>query len=433
MLVPTYNHQTLNLDLPSQFDGKNLLALPALVDPHVHFRTPGAEHKENWISGAQAAIAGGYSTVFDMPNNTPAIINHESYIMKHEVIDKQLSKANIPLNYYLYLGATPNNIEEIKNISISQFPNIVGVKLFMGASTGDLLVDKIEDQEKIFQACAENDLVLAVHAESEAVIQENNKTIKQYNNVQDHSKMRPREAAIVAVSQALTLAKKYDTKLYICHVSTKEEVELIKQAKLEGVKVYAEATPHHLFLSEKDYNHLGTLGQMNPPLRTIEDQKALWQAILDGTIDTIGTDHAPHTLEEKARTYPASPSGVPGLETTLPLLLNEYKNGLPFRSSPDLMKNNIRSNTNYLSSTNLQTEAKEGKISLEKIVNLTHFNIQKIFGIPETNDWTIVDLDLEKEVKNENLKTKCDWSPFAGIKLQGWPIVIVLKNKIYLI
>ncbi|MFZ2190389.1 MAG: dihydroorotase family protein [Candidatus Magasanikiibacteriota bacterium] len=395
MLISTFNKKTIELNLPQRFEGKNLCALPALIDPHVHFRTPGAEHKENWQTGAEAAIAGGYTTVFDMPNNTPVITDHQSLTEKKELINKQLTEANIPLNYYLYLGATPNNYAEFAKCK----NEIIGVKLFMGASTGDLLVDKIEDQEKIFQVCAENNLILAIHAESEKVITNLRFDIPD-PLITDHSKIRSREAAIEAVSQAISLAKKYNTKLYICHVSTIEEVEIIKQAKTEGVKVYAEVTPHHLFLSENDYNRLGTLGQMNPPLRTKDDQIALWEAILDGTIDTIGTDHAPHTLEEKIKPYPNSPSGVPGLETTLSLLLNEY---------------------------NL------GKISLEKIVELTHVNIQKIFNIPETNDLVIINLELKKEVKNENLKTKCGWSPFAGMKLQGWPVATILDKKTYLI
>ncbi|HBU06988.1 MAG TPA: dihydroorotase [Candidatus Magasanikbacteria bacterium] len=394
MLIKTWNNQTLELDLP-EIKG-NLLALPALIDPHVHFRTPGSEHKENWQTGAQAAMAGGYTTVFDMPNNSPSTISTLALEHKKKIIDKQLDEINIPLNYYLYLGATPNNYTEFAKCK----NEIIGVKLFMGASTGDLLVDKIEDQENIFKTCAELNLIVAVHAESEAVIKNNNVTMGQCNNVKDHSKIRSRDAAITAVSQAIKLAQKYNTKLYICHVSTKEEIELIKQAKLESIKIYAEVTPHHLFLSEDDYNHLGTLGQMNPPLRTKNDQKALWQAILDGTIDTIGTDHAPHTLEEKAKPYPNSPSGVPGLETTLPLLLNEFKNG---------------------------------KITLEKITELTHFNIQKIFNIPETNDLVIIDLDLEKEVTNENLKTKCGWSPFVGLSLRGWPIATILNQRVIIL
>ncbi|KKS13117.1 MAG: Dihydroorotase [Candidatus Magasanikbacteria bacterium GW2011_GWA2_41_55] len=200
------------------------------------------------------------------------------------------------------------------------------------------------------------------------------------------------------MTQAIELAKKYGTRLYICHVSTAEELEIIKQAKKQGVKIYAEATPHHLFLNESAYEKLGTLAQMNPPLRSPTDCAALWQGIGDGTIDTIGSDHAPHTLEEKSELYPASPSGVPGIETTLPLLLTAHR---------------------------------AGKITLEKIIELTRGNPQKIFNLPKNNDQIIVDINMEKEVKNANLKTKCGWSPFAGWKLVGWPIAVIINNKTF--
>lgn len=339
----------------------NLVALPALIDPHVHFRTPGGEHKEDWITGAKAAIAGGVTTVIDMPNNAPSITDHRSLINKQKIIEEQLQQINIPLKYYLYLGATADNWSEFAKCK----DEIIGIKLFMDASTGNLLVDKLEDQEKIFKTCAELKLLLAVHA-------------------------------VTSTKRAIELAKKYHTKLYICHVSTNEEIDWIRQAKKDGLEVYAEATPHHLFLTENDQKRLGTLGKMNPPLRTTEDQKALWMAVLDGTIDTIGTDHAPHTLAEKAVPETQAPFGVPGIETSLPLLLNAYN---------------------------------EGKITLEKIVELTHTNPMKIFNLPETGDKVEVDLDLIKEIKNENLKTKCGWSPFNGWKLKGWPIKIINHNS----
>ena len=385
MLIKTWNNQEIDLPIEIANTG-DPVALPALIDPHVHFRTPGAEQKENWITGTEAALAGGVTTVFDMPNNNPAVIDYQSIINKKQIINEQIKLTGKQLNYYLYLGATPNNYTEFAKCK----NEIIGVKLFMGASTGDLLVEKLEDQENIFKTCAELDLVLAVHAESEEIIKANSSQFTANSlKTSGHSKIRSREAAVKAVTQALSLAKKYNTKLYICHVSTKEE---ITQAKSEGVTVYAEVAPHHLFLTENDYERLGTLGQMNPPLRTISDQIALWQAITNGIIDTIGTDHAPHTLEEKSKTYPNSPSGVPGIETLLPLLLNAYH---------------------------------EGKISLQKIVELTKFNIEKIFNLPPNNDWVIADLNLEKKVENKNLKTKCGWSPYSETKLKGWPIMTV--------
>ena len=393
MKLNTYNNQFIEFNLPTELTGKNLIVIPAVIDPHVHLRTPGAEHKENWETGAQAAISGGITTVFDMPNNNPAVVDEKTFYNKKQIIDEQLKKINIPLNYYLYIGATGDNEEEIIKLKDS----VIGIKLFMGASTGDLLVADRTKQEKIFQLAAELDLVLALHAEDETEIQK--QKVNFINpSISDHSKIRSREAAIQAVKDAIEMAQKYNTRIYICHVSTHEELDLIRTAKKTGIKVYAEATPHHLFLSENNYKYLGTLGQMNPPLRTTADQEAMWQAISDGTIDTIGTDHAPHTLGEKVKNYPDSPSGVPGMETVLPLLLNAYH---------------------------------ENKISLEKIVELTKTNIEKIFNLTPNHDWTIIDLDLEKEVKNTDLKTKCGWSPFAGQKLRGWPIAVVINNKLY--
>ncbi|MFH1790220.1 MAG: dihydroorotase [bacterium] len=374
-------------------DGSSLTIIPALIDPHVHFRVPGQEHKEDWMSATQATIAGGVTTVFDMPNNNPSVIDRTGLNEKKSIINKQLFDCDIALNYHLYLGATANNADIYESVK----KDIVGIKIFMGSSTGDLLVDKKQDQARIFQMASRSGLVVAVHAEDEQIIK--NEQLKYKNsNVQDHSKIRHRQAAIKAVSRAIELAKQYDAKLYICHVTTAEEIEIIKQAKNKGIKVYAEATPHHLFLDESHYNKLGTKAQMNPPLRTASDCRALWQAINDGVIDTIGTDHAPHTLQEKNAPYLQSPSGVPGIETCLPLLLDAYNKGI---------------------------------ITLEKIVELTHTNINKIFGLTNNNDKVIVDLNLIKEVKNENLKTKCKWSPFNGWKLKGWPTYTILKNQVY--
>jgi len=364
-----------------------------IIDPHVHFRTPGAEHKENWESAATAAVAGGVTTVFDMPNNTPSITNEQTLNEKIELVKKQLADTDIPLHHYFYLGATLDNLDEIEKCK----DKIIGVKIFMGASTGNLLVSKNEIQEKIFRKCAELSLVVAVHAEDDEIINEQKLKYPQ-PTIFDHGKIRPDIAAQSAVARAVDLAKKTGAKLYILHASTALEIELIRQAKQEGVSIFAETTPHHLFLDESAYKTLGTLAQMNPPLRTQSDITALWQAIADGTIDTVGTDHAPHTIAEKNLPYPQSPSGVPGIETSLALLLNAYNNG---------------------------------KISLEKIAKLTSQNTQKIFNLPKNNDWVIVDLKKTNIIKNENLKTKCGWTPFINWQITGWPIYTILNNKIY--
>ena len=391
MKITTYNNQTIDVNLPEKLSGNNLIAIPAFIDPHVHFRTPGAEHKEDWITGSAAAFAGGVTTVIDMPNNNPPAIDYASLVSKKKIINEQVAESGRALKYYLYLGATPTNWIEFEKCR----DEAIGIKLFMGASTGNLLVDKLADQEKIFAEAARLDMLVAVHAEDEASLLPLPEGELEGGGVKIHSKLRPRSAAVKAASQAIALAEKYGTRLYICHVSTKDEIGIIKAAKTRGVKVFAEVAPHHLFLNQSAYEALGTRAQMNPPLRTPEDQNALWQAINEDVIDTIGTDHAPHTLEEKAKPYPASPSGVPNIESYLALLLNAYN---------------------------------QGKISLEKIVELTHINPQKIFKLPKNNDWVVVDLEKEKIIKDEDQKTKCGWSPYAGMKLKGWPVAIITKT-----
>lgn len=392
MKIKTYNHQTIKLNIDDD-NAENYLVLPALIDPHVHFRTPGAAHKEDWQTGSAAAIAGGVTTVFDMPNNTPSITNLDLLEEKIKIIDEQLQNSDIKLHKYFYLGATENNLAEIEKCR----NKIIAVKVFMGSSTGDLLVDKLAAQEKIFTKCAELGLMVAVHAEDELTINTNKNNFSD-PTIFEHNKIRNTEAAATAVKNAIDLARKTKAKLYILHVSTSAEVALIRAAKDEGLTVFAETTPHHLFLDENAYKALGTLAQMNPPLRTKIDQEALFEALNDGTIDAIGTDHAPHTLAEKAATYPASPSGVPGIETYLPLLLDAYHNG---------------------------------KISLSKIADVTHHNIEKIFGLKPNQDYVVVDLEEQKIIEAKNLKTKCGWSPFAGWKLKGSVKYTILNNKIY--
>lgn len=372
----------------------NLTILPAAIDPHVHFRVPGAEHKENWKTGASAAISGGVSTVFDMPNNTPPCTTYENLMAKKKLIEAQLHDVGIPLRYYLYLGATQNNIPEI----LKAKNEIIGVKIFMGSSTGDLLVTDDQALDRVFQLCAQQDLMVSVHAEDDAIIQEN---LKKHINATDpalHSVIRDPKAAIAATKRAIGFAEKYNTRLTILHVSTAEEVELIRDAKKESLLVYGEVTPHHLFLNETDYKQWGTLVQMNPPLRTAKDQQALWKGIADDTIEMIGSDHAPHTLEEKAKPFGKTPSGIPGVETTMPLLFDAHSKGL---------------------------------ISLKKIVDLTRKNIETIFNLPHQDDVMLVNLDQMHTIEKEKLKTKCGWSPFVGRTLKGKIIYTIVKGKVF--
>jgi dihydroorotase len=383
-------------DRSERVDASGMLLLPGLIDPHVHFRVPGGEHKEDWKTAAQAAIAGGVTTVLDMPNNTPACITRELLEEKRRLIDAQLKEVGIPLRYGLYLGASERNLSEIENAE----GLYVAVKVFLGQSTGDLLMSDPDAFADVCRSAASRGAIVAVHAEDERTMQENKKQFS-HDDLRDvavHSKIRGRNAAIAAMTQAIATAKRYGTKLYILHASTKEEVELVRAAKRDGVQIALETTPHHLFLNEHAYATLGTKAQMNPPLRTPEDQDALWEGLRDGTIDTIGTDHAPHTLQEKAKPYGEAPSGVPGIETLLPLLLSAHR---------------------------------DGKISLERIVAVTRTNAEKFFRLEPNDDVVLVDMETPRTVMGARLKTKCAWSPFEGRTLVGWPVCTITSGRVF--
>ncbi len=397
MKIKTYDDSFIDLPLSGITPEANLVALPALIDLHVHFRCPGQEYKEDWRTGALAALAGGVTTVCDMPNNVPAITTMDLLQQKIRLVTEQLAVAAIPLRHYFYFGATVDNLEEIRQARADK--NIIGSKVFMGSSTGNLLVKNRDDQRRLFALSTELNLPLALHAEDEATI-EQNKTTFPHPTLADHSLIRSPLAAARALESALELATEYKNTIYVLHTSTAAEMELLRQAKKSGIKVFAETTPHHLFLTSDDYDRLGAKAQMNPPLREAADQAALWEAVLDGTIDTVATDHAPHTLAEKNVAYPGSPSGVPGIETMLPLLINAYH---------------------------------EGMISLRRIVELTHTNPQTIFNLPETSDWVVVDLNATKTIQDASLKTKCGWSPFSGRTLTGWPIATILDDTVFTI
>jgi len=373
---------------------EGLTALPALIDPHVHFRTPGATYKEDWISGAKAAIQSGVTTVFDMPNNTPSCTTLQELQNKHALIQNQLEEAGIPLRYHLYFGADRRHYREIPKVK----DYAIGIKIFMGCSTGDLLIDDMASLNEIFKMAADHDMLISVHAEDEPTIQQNK---KKFVDVQDpliHSKIRSRQAAALAVEKALNLAEKHRARLCILHVGSKEELSLIRAAKAAGITVYAETSPHHLFLVVDDYLKWGNLVQVNPPLREKEDQDALWEAIRDGTIDYLGTDHAPHTLEEKKLPYGKAPSGLPSIELLLPLLLHAVN---------------------------------QKKIDLNTLVKITRKNIETIFRLPPNDDLVLIDLNRIREVQDEGLKTKCGWSPYRGRVLQGWPVCTIIQGRVF--
>lgn len=335
---------------------QKLIKLPGLIDPHVHLREPGATQKEDFETGTKTAIAGGFTMVLDMPNNPISTISPEAVQQKMD-----LAKGRIYCDVGFHFGASRESIqyfEEVKN-------KVFGLKVYMNQTTGDLLMEDDKVLEAVFSSWPKEKPVM-VHAEGETL------------------------------QKAIILAKKFDKRLHVCHVSLEKEIEQIRAAKKDGMQISAEVTCHHLFLTNKDIERLGPYGMMKPPLESTEDQGALWQGIMDGTIDMVASDHAPHTKEEKQGEKPAF--GVPGLETTLPLLL---------------------------------TAVNEGHLSIERLIELTSTNPRKIFGAPEQKD-TYVEVGTRESyiIENDSLQTKCRWSPFAGMKVTGKIKKVVLRGQL---
>lgn len=326
-----------------------------------------------------------------MPNQEPPCTSIAAMKKKRKVIDAQLAQVKIFLRYQLYLGLETGKMNEMQQADTP-------IKIFMGSSTGNMLFNDEDLLDEAFRIAAEKDLLIAVHAEDEGTICENRKNYFKNLSPISHSEIRTPAAASKAVDLAIRLAKKHGTRLYLLHISCEEELHLIRKAKKEKVYVFAEATPHHLFLNEEVYHDLGCKAQVNPPLRKKKDVEALWRAVDEGIIDMIGSDHAPHLLSEKEKPFPEAPSGIPGVETTLPLLLNAHQ---------------------------------KGKISLEKIIELMHRAPQKLFRLQPNDDLVLVDLAHRKTVEEKELKTKAKWSAYTGLVLQGWPMYTILKNQIY--
>lgn len=383
------------VDLVDNFEGEaqeildcsEKFILPGAIDPHVHFRTPGQEYKEDWDSGSRAAVAGGVTTVFDMPNNSPATISEERLIAKRELI-----KNKSWVNYGLYIGATADNAAQLSAVR-----GVCGVKVYMGSSSGDLLVSEKAQVENIFKQV--DDKILCFHAETEALLGNPAGVLLP----EMHSRLRPPAAALDALSFVLDMAEKYQRRVHICHVTTAGEAELLKKRK--SALISAEVTPQHLFLDESVYERLKNYAKVNPPLRKSFDREALWQALKDGVIDMLATDHAPHTKAEKERDYFDAPAGMPGLDTMLPLLLNEVC---------------------------------VGNMTLMEVVRVTSYNAARRFGLAGRGeiisgaaaDLVVVDMDERKKVDNADLKSKCGWSPFEGWGLRGWPYATLVNGKI---
>ncbi|MGL5035026.1 MAG: dihydroorotase, partial [Microcystaceae cyanobacterium] len=289
-------------------DGTGLTLLPGVIDPQVHFREPGLEHKEDLNTASRACARGGVTSFLEMPNTNPLTTTQAT-------LDDKLQRAAAKslVNYGFFMGATPENLPDLRTANPA-----CGIKIFMGSAHGALLVSQEETIEPIF---AEGTRLIAVHAEDQARIIERKKLFAGISDPAIHSQIQDEECALNATKLAIKLSEKYQRRLHILHLSTGIEADYLRHHKPAWVT--AEVTPQHLLLNTDAYAQIGTLAQMNPPLRSPQNNEVLWQALLDGVIDFIATDHAPHTLEEKAKPYPHSPSGMPGVETSLPLMLTQ--------------------------------------------------------------------------------------------------------------
>jgi len=382
---------SLDCEADRVIDAAGKYIFPGLIDPQVHFRDPGLTHKEDLKTGSMAAAAGGITTFFEMPNTNPSTITLEKLEKKYKVASEKCIT-----NFSFFFGATNDNIEEIKKMD-----NTCGLKIFMGSSTGDLLVDDDEALDRIFSCC---DKIIAVHAEDEEILKEAEKKVSK-DSFANHPDARPVEAALKATTKAVNLALKYKKRLHVLHLSTAEEVEFLRKHKSSGL-ITAETTPQHLLMHAPNiYNEIGSFAQMNPPIREKYHQKELWAGLKDGTIDCVATDHAPHTFEEKALPYGQAPSGMPGVQTSLTLMLNEVANE---------------------------------KINLEDVVKWMAENPAKLYNIKGKGflkegydaDITIVDMDCEKTILNENMYSKCGWTAFHNTTTKGWPIITIVNGNI---
>jgi dihydroorotase len=371
----------MEADVVINAEGKYLL--PGLIDDQVHFREPGLTHKGEIYTEAKAAVAGGITSYMEMPNTSPAAVTHELLEQKYARA-KDVSLAN----YSFFMGTTNHNLAELLKVDETM---VCGVKIFMGSSTGDMLVDDPEALEAIFR---EVKTLIATHCEKDPLVKQNQaEIVAQYGEDIDasyHPKIRSEEACYLSSSFAVSLAKKHGTRLHILHISTAKELELFDaNIPLVQKKITAEACVHHLWFSEEDYARKGNWIKWNPAVKKSSDRDAILQAVLDNKIDVIATDHAPHTIAEKEQSYLKAPSGGPLVQHSLNALLQLYK---------------------------------QGKISLEKIVEKACHNVAILFEIDRRGyiregfyaDLVLVDLNQSYVVSKENILYKCQWSPFEG-------------------
>jgi dihydroorotase len=374
------------------FDATGLTVLPGVIDTHTHFREPGLEWKEDLESGSRAAVLGGVTSVFEMPNTDPAITDAGG------LADKLArARGRMHCDHAFYVGATPDNARHLGDLE--RLPGCAGVKVFMGSSTGSLLVAEDVDLRQVLRHARRR---VAVHAEDEACLIDRRPLVR-LGDWTSHPLARPPCCAIKATERILAIASELGRRIHLLHLTTAEEIELVAGHKDIAT---VEVTPQHLtFAAPPAYERLQGLVQMNPPIRDEGHRAGLWRGLAQGVVDILGSDHAPHTLEEKARPYPGSPSGMPGVQTLVAVML---------------------------------THVAEGRLTLERFVDLTSAGPQRVFNLAGKGrlavgwdaDLTLVDLKAKRTLRHADMATRVGWTPFDGMEATGWPMATLVRGRI---
>jgi dihydroorotase len=374
------------------FDASGLTVMPGVIDTQVHFREPGLEWKEDLESGSRGAVLGGVVAVFEMPNTEPTTTDPDALADKLE-----RARDRMHCDHAFYVGGTHENAAFLGDLE--RLPGCCGIKVFMGASTGTLLV---QDDEGIEQVLRHINRRAAFHSEDEYRLADR-RPLARTGDWTSHPEVRDAQSAIQSTERLVRLAKALGKRIHVLHVTTAQEIEYLAAHKdVASVEV----TPQHLTLTAPDaYERLKAYAQMNPPIRTAEHRAGLWAGIANGVADVIGSDHAPHTIEEKSRPYPASPSGMPGVQTLLPIML---------------------------------THVAEGRLSLERLVDLTSHGAHRIFGMADKGrlavgydaDLTVVDLNARRTITHGQMATRSGWTPFDGFEAKGWPMATIIRGRV---
>ncbi len=391
----------IDVKADQEINAEGLHLFPGFIDDQVHFREPGLTHKGNIYTESRAAVAGGITSFMEMPNTVPNTLTQKLLADKYKIASE-----NALANYSFYMGASNDNLEEVLRTDVN---NVCGIKVFMGSSTGNMLVDNPRTLENLFER---SPMLIATHCEDEATIKKNLDYYKYLLGEEIpiglHPKIRSEEACYLSSSMAVKLAKRHNTRLHILHISTEKETHLFSNSvPLDQKRITAEACIHHLWFTENDYKTLGNLIKWNPAIKTTQDRDGILKALLDDSIDVVATDHAPHTIDEKTKSYMQAPSGGPLVQHALPALLELYH---------------------------------QGKISLEKIVEKMAHNVAICFQIEKRGyiregywaDLVLADLNKPWKVAKVNLLYKCNWSPFEGVVFQSKiEKTIVSGNLVY--